>query len=672
MTNTGSVQQVRERVLQLAREIEQLSQSDVAPEAFFPQFLHMLVGALGARAGAVWMLEGGGRINLGCEVRLSEVGIRENPQVARLNERLLADVIATGEACYRAPDEESTARLPANFLIVLAALQVGDDSVGVVEIFQRPDSPREARPGYLQFVEQMTGYASRYLERRKNQATAEPPEKFHEDFEQFVYDLARSLELTEVAATAANDGRRLLHCDRLSVAVLRGRKTEVKAISGQDHVNARSNLCRAMAAVASKVIAMREPIVFTGKIENLAPQLEQPLADFIHESGSRMVMLVPLFESEPLVDGADPNDRREKERKRSRAFGCLIIEQVANSKPHPQLERRAEQVAEHVGVALFNARRYQRVFLLPVWLMLGRIVEWFHGRKLAKTLAIAGGIAAVCLALAVVPWDYRVEGEGRLMPVVQQQVFAPDTGEVAEIFVKGGDRVHAGQELLRIRNDQLQTSLIQSTNELASQTQIARALQGQIDEARRDNPNDETTARNKLRETQIKIEGLTRQVALLRKRDAELTIRAPIAGVVATYQLDQLLRNRPVQMGELLLEVMDDTGPWRLELEVEEHRMGHVLRAQEAQGTPNLPLEFILATSSESTFQGQVEEVSTRAATSAERGSVFEVVASTDASRLPNRRIGAEVRAKIHCGRRSLGYVLFGDVIEFIRQRFWL
>ena len=34
--------------------------------------------------------------------------------------------------------------------------------------------------------------------------------------------------------------------------------------------------------------------------------------------------------------------------------------------------------------------------------------------------------------------------------------------------------------------------------------------------------------------------------------------------------------------------------------------------------------------------------------------------------------IGAEVRSKISCGKRSLGYVLFGDVIEFVRQRLWL
>ncbi|MGE3314685.1 MAG: efflux RND transporter periplasmic adaptor subunit [Planctomycetaceae bacterium] len=672
MTNTGgSVQQVRERVLQLAREIEQLSQSNIPPESFFPQFLQMLVSALGARAGAVWMLEGAGRINLLCDVRLAESGIRENAQVARSNDRLLGDVIATGEACAHAPDERSES-IP--FLVILAALQVGDDSVGVVEIFQRPDAPVEARPGYLQFVEQMTGYASRYLERRKNAATAEPPEKFHENFEQYLFDLSRSLDTKEVAATAANDGRRLLRCDRMSVAILRGRKTEIKAISGQDHVNARANVVRAMAAIAEKVIAMREPVLFTGKIENLAPQLEKPLADFVHESGSRMVMLVPMFETVPLIDRGDPNDRKEKERNRSRAFGCLIIEQVADSKPQPELESRAGLIADHAGTALFNARRHERVFLLPVWQTLGRVVEWFHGRKLAKTAAIGGAIAVVGLVLALVPWDYRVEGEGRLMPVIQRQVFAPDTGEVAELFVQGGERVEKGMPLLKINNDQLKASLLQARNERESQQQIWRALQGQRSEAAKSEnaAADIATVSSKIEDARIKIEGYEKQIELLEKRTEALTIRAPISGVVATFQLEQLLRNRPVQMGELLLEVMDDTGDWRLELEVEEHRMGQVFRAQDAEGTVKLPLEFILATSSESTYKGEVQEVATRAATSAESGAVFEIFATTDRSQLPVVRVGAEVRAKIYCGRRSLGYVLFGDVIEFVRQRLWL
>jgi hypothetical protein len=29
------------------------------------------------------------------------------------------------------------------------------------------------------------------------------------------------------------------------------------------------------------------------------------------------------------------------------------------------------------------------------------------------------------------------------------------------------------------------------------------------------------------------------------------------------------------------------------------------------------------------------------------------------------------VTAKINCGKKSLGYVLFGDVIEFLQRKLW-
>jgi hypothetical protein len=85
-----------------------------------------------------------------------------------------------------------------------------------------------------------------------------------------------------------------------------------------------------------------------------------------------------------------------------------------------------------------------------------------------------------------------------------------------------------------------------------------------------------------------------------------------------------------------------------------------------------LPVEFIPATAAESTFSGTLDLIATRSAVSNEQTNIFPVHVSTDARQIPNLRIGAEVRAKIDCGQRSLGYVLFGDVIEFIRLRLWL
>jgi hypothetical protein len=172
--------------------------------------------------------------------------------------------------------------------------------------------------------------------------------------------------------------------------------------------------------------------------------------------------------------------------------------------------------------------------------------------------------------------------------------------------------------------------------------------------------------------SKLEAEGLMRILNVQRGRVDKLTVTSPIDGTVAGFQLEQLLQNRPVQQGELLLEVMDETGAWRLELEVEGSRMGHVLRAWNNKPDHKLAVDFIPATAAESTFQGELVEIASRSAVSSDQTNIFECLVSIDASQLKDKRIGAEVRAKISCGKRSLGYVLFGDVIEFIRQRLWL
>ena len=51
-----NLKRARERVMQLAREIEGLSREPIPPNEFFPEFLDRVVAAVGAHAGAVWLL----------------------------------------------------------------------------------------------------------------------------------------------------------------------------------------------------------------------------------------------------------------------------------------------------------------------------------------------------------------------------------------------------------------------------------------------------------------------------------------------------------------------------------------------------------------------------------------------------------------------------------------
>lgn len=686
--SNSSVQEVRDRIIQLAREIEEFSRTNVPPQSFFLEFLKRVVGAVGARAGVVWLRNDANRLEQFCEVGLANTTFNENPDALAVNHKLLAEVMANGQACTYHPGETQV-DLPTEDMLVLAALQRNKEVIGVVEIFQRSDTPPQARPGFLQFVEQMTGYACRYLdnqERARNESSTAVG-TIAAEFEQFILQLHKTLDFKEVAMTAANDGRLLVGCDRMSVAVLDGRKAVIRAISGQETVNQRANLVRRMTTLADRVIATSETMEYTGKVEHLAPRIEDALADFIQESGSRMVTVIPVFEPEPLVEKQD--DRNRPKEKQRRAVGGIILEQVAESQPKPGVLEKANLIADHVGSAIHNAKSHQRLFLMPLWRAIGKGLQFLEGRNGLKAALAVAAILLIILSMVFVPypWGYRIEGEGRMLPVAEKDVFAPWDGEVTEILVESGERVSRDQTLLIMRNKDLEQQRQAAFGEWQSKTALLQTIAQQFSE--RLETERRTELEGQYKQALAEAAALKKQVEILDERLESLNVKSPIDGVITTFQIEQLLLNRPVRRGEVLLEVKDDNGKWQLELEVEEKRMGHFFDAQQealarlseeerrdpekVAAAMHLPLEFRLATDAEHTFHGTVQSVDNRIQTSEESGGVMLVYASFDIDELPRKpRIGAEVRAKITCGDTSWGYAWFGDVVEFVRKYFWL
>lgn len=686
-----NLRKVRERVMQLAREIEQMSGQDLAPQVFFQEFLVRVVTAIGAKAGAVWMLDDSSRLGLMAQINLEQTGLRERPGALGQNERLLVEVLQTGEA--RTLTHGGETQLPTEHVLVLSALHKDKKCVGVVELFQRPDVPVKAQSGYMQFLEQMCGYGSRFIEgRRKNAAeSADMKSQFWSDFEQFALRIQKSLVEQEVADAVASDSRSLLGCDRVSVVTRKGRSVRVRAVSGQSSVNPRANLMVAMAKLAKRVIEMGETLIYTGKVEGLAPQVEEPLAAFVQESGSRMVMLVPTFENETLVRKQGEEADRERRSKRVKATGCLVIEQIAESEPAPQLEQRAELIADHAGAALWNARQHGRIFGLRIWKLIGTALEWFQGRKLMITLAVSVVLAAVVAAMTLIKVDYPVNAEGKLMPVEQHAVFATADGLITRegLKVSGNQEVKKGDILLVLENDELEGQIAEAKANVQKQELLIVAKNEEINVAsQKGNTGDPEQARTSeatVKRLQVELQRLEgdrriaeQQVTTLEKRKSEkLVIRAPADGRIPNFQLRQMLEDRPVRIGDHLFDIMNDNGDWHMELLVEEKRMGHILRAQreaQTQGqSVDLPGTFILATQPDSKFECHLTEVATRSTTDGEIGTAFELKAvANEGQTLPEKRIGAEVTVKIYCGKSSLAYWCFGDLVEFVQKYLWL
>ena len=96
--------------------------------------------------------------------------------------------------------------------------------------------------------------------------------------------------------------------------------------------------------------------------------------------------------------------------------------------------------------------------------------------------------------------------------------------------------------------------------------------------------------------------------------------------------------------------------------------MGYVSSARD-DIRRDLNVTYRLATDPATDYQGTVEEVHLAAEIRGEEENTVLVRVKIDKEQLAHLQPGAECRAKIDCGRCSLGFVLLHDLIGFIQSR---
>src|SRR5262249_35646394 len=158
-----------------------------------------------------------------------------------------------------------------------------------------------------------------------------------------------SLNPTEVAYLVANEGRRLINCDRLSVAVRQDRKPKIEAISGADVVEKRSSLVQLQRTLAEKVAEWGERLTYKRtKDDGWQPPGWQALDAYRAESNSKLLVVQPL------------RDEREKDTHKP-ARATLILESFEPPPSPEQLLARLDVVARHATAALYNSVEHRRI-----------------------------------------------------------------------------------------------------------------------------------------------------------------------------------------------------------------------------------------------------------------------------------------------------------------------
>ncbi len=599
----NEIEQAKQQVRAIVGEIAQLAKTEVAPEEFYGQFLPRVVSALAASGGAVWTLNPEGQLALQYQINIQETQLRDNQEQQMQHNRLLYKALGGSKEGMLVPphsgpgdaeqaDESAPVANPTEFLLILGLLKTDLETIGLVEIFQRPETGASTQKGYLRFLMQMCELAGDFLKSHQLRHFSDR-QSLWTQLEDFTRAVHVSLDPRTAAYTIANEGRRLIECDRVSVAILKGRKCKIEAVSGQDLFDKRSNTVRLLGRLATAVVASGEAVWYTGDTRDLPPQVEDAVQEYVDKAHSKTVAVLPLQRPAPPEED-DPKKREEPEG----PVGALIVEQIEDSRVSSSLVQRAEVVCRHSSTALANALEHQNLFLMPVWRAIGKARWVLQARTLPKTLAIAGAVLLVVLILIFWPASLTIEAKGTLEPVVRQDVFASIDGKVETIpeDIEHGKMVKKNQHLFQLSNTDLEVAIADTRGQHMAAFEQWIANQRRLIEEKNLRVEDRNKLAGDQAELKQKLVSLESQLALQKAKQLELDVKSPIDGEIVTWDLHNRLVSRPVQRGQALLRVADPSGDWQLELNLPENHMGHVadyqrtlynrLREKLAQGAP--------------------------------------------------------------------------------------
>ena len=485
--NQQTVEDTKAQIRGLVNEIAQLSKSGATAEEFYPELLSRIITALAAAGGAIWLLDEDRQLSLQYQINAEPSILDDETEDATRHTRLIQRVANTGQSLLVPPysgttDGEGEGN-PTGFLLCLGALQHDGHNDGLIEIFQRPGTAPDTQRGYLRFLQQMCELAAEWLRSQKLRTLGDR-QTLWQQADSFARATHESLDLKETACIVANEGRRLIGCDRVSVAIKKGRKCKVQAISGQDTIENRSNIVTALNNLATRVVAAGEPLWHDGATEDLPPQIEEALEDYVDQSYGRNMAVLPLREPERRL-GVDNESGAAGEIDRDNAhrgevIGALIVEQIESDIPEEVFRARCDLVYEHGTRAIANSRAYSNLFLMPLWRTLGRASWVLRARTLPKTIGVVGLLMAVVLGLTFVKKDFNLEAEGTLVPSEKREIFAPIDGEVIAVNFDHDDPVQPNDILIELRNRDIEIQIADIEGQIQTNLAEQAKVQGQL------------------------------------------------------------------------------------------------------------------------------------------------------------------------------------------------
>ncbi len=713
MAQDSSIEAARARIQRLVDEIAALSKKEMRSEEYFQQFLIRAVQATDARGGAVWLVapraDGKSEFQLAAQLEFESTLFHKDEAQHAILLRALSETVREKKPVISPP--EPPAPDPSSLEGQMMQMQGGppatqganrtaypffhiplllkEQVLGVLQLWLQPYVKPAAYQEFITFLTSLASHVEQHLHSRRLGTLVVENQRLQHVLK-FTGDLAGSLDPLEVSRLSVNYGRDLISCERCSLLTLHGDHWDVLAISGQEVVEKKSSMVKAMAAFVGAhaqpgAFARHESDPRTGapvvRHESLVLSKKELLAraeaaettlhegtpnggehytathrrtdeiDLAYFEHSHVVSatIAPLFDREKQLVGAYFAE--------STTEG--FFDAAAGAKEPGSAQRLTEWLALHTSKSLEAAHDYRSLPLLAVTKRVRDARVAFTGNRRKRNLLRLVVIGAILFVASFYPKVDQIDGNCVVMPKHRAVVVPEITGLVRRVMVREGDHVKKGQVIAQLDSNRAETEKYAAQQETLRAQAEAQFRQAQGDEAQAQ------IARLQAAVAQKNVERWEADIA-------SCSLVSPIDGVVLTKDIE-LRTGEGFQAGGQFAEIaaLDD---WELQVEVNERKIGRVSLAL-AQKSPR-EVNYILYSHSATKLQTELKGMEQVSAVAYPREKEQVFILTFSPIQVPPEvqrtlRPGLTGRGKIVLGREPTLWWLCKRIGEWIRLK-WI
>ncbi|MEQ1858575.1 MAG: HlyD family efflux transporter periplasmic adaptor subunit [Chthoniobacteraceae bacterium] len=684
MSQEQAIDAARTRIQRLVEEIAALSKRDLPTEQFLPEFIARVVKATDARGGAVWLVgqrdaEGQAEFQLAAQIEFESCGFQSDEVQRALILRALGECVSQKKpvAMQPAPQQSEAGSLEAQlaqlrgeaqpqgpqnktpFPFLYVPLPLKEQVLGVVQVWLQPYVTAENYREFATFLGQLAGYVEQHFQSRRLGTLVLETQRL-QHLLKYTSDLAGSLDPTEVARLAANYGRDLIGCERCSVLWLDGQQWRVHSISGQEVVEKKSTMVKALAAFVGAHV--KPEVVTLSKKELLAAHASdgaEGAEPTPSRSGTDVIDLAYFDVSHVSSAAIAPLLDDDKQ-----IFGAYFAESTTEgffdspegAKELPLARRVTDWLATHTGKQLRAAQDYHSLPFLFATKRLRATRLAFAANKRRRSMMRLAMWGIPLLLVLIYPKQDVVEGNCVLMPEHHNAIVTEVPGRVDKVLVQEGSQLKAGDAVVVLDTRRFETELDGVRKDIARLEAEAERYRGAGDEAG-------------AQVASLQAASSRENAKRLESDIAAGTLRSPITGVILTKDIEKRA-GEFIQIGTVLAEVAALNG-WEMKMDVDQRNIGKV-EGRLDRGP--VTMSYILYSQTAHTLTATLSSSRQISAAAEAREAEHVFVVTIDDVIIPKEiessmRPGLTGRAKIDLGRKPLGWLWLTRIWSWLEMR---